>query len=339
MAIVPRSRRPTSLLVLLLRGAVAGLLSAFGLHFGYVLLGSNFRTVAAGQVYRSAQPSARQLEKIIVDHGIRTVINLRGCCVTAPWYREQARVTGKLGVSQEDLGFSAGRLPSTFALRQLVEVLDRSEYPILLHCHQGADRTGLAAVVFFLLRQGVSLEEAKRHLGPASGHLPLGRTRYIDRFFRLYEEWLAKRGREHSPGAFRLWVRDDYCPGEGRAEFELIDAPAKKGNALSLRAGKATRLTVRCRNTSIRPWRFQPGTTAGLHAVWTLLDDQEQTFAEEPAGLFEAEVAPGGHIDLTIPLPPLPAGRFQLRIDLVNAQHGSFLQLGNDLLLVDVEVS
>src|SRR5262245_10247308 len=106
MTIVPRSRRPTSRLVLLLRGVVAGLLATCGLRFAYVLVGSNCRTVAAGQVYRCAQPSARQLEKIIVDHGIRTVINLRGCCVSAPWYRDQASVTSKLGVSQEDLGFS-----------------------------------------------------------------------------------------------------------------------------------------------------------------------------------------------------------------------------------------
>jgi protein tyrosine phosphatase (PTP) superfamily phosphohydrolase (DUF442 family) len=344
MAVLSPTPRARSLLDMMLRGCVVGLLLAIGLHFGYVLLGSNFRTVVDKQVYRCAQPSPGQLEAIITKYGIRTVINLRGCCVTAPWYIEQARTCAEYDVSLEDLGFSAVRLPSTVALRQLVEVLDRSEYPILLHCHQGADRTGLAAVVYFLLQPGIHLSEARRHLGVRSGHVALGRTRYIDRFFRLYERWLLSRGREHSPGTFRLWVRDHYCPGEGRAEFTLLD-PVPKRNAtgtlaLKLPAEEARMLQMRCKNTSITTWRMQPGLNAGVHGIWLLYDTGASGLlvAYGRVGLFERAVAPGEHVDLSIPLPPLEAGHYELRFDLLNPPHGSFLQLGNDLLLVDVEV-
>jgi hypothetical protein len=327
---------------MLLRGGVGGVIAAFALHFGYVLLGSNFHTVVPGRVYRCAQPSPAQLSRCIKKYNIRTVVNLRGCCVTAPWYIEQARVCSECDVSLEDLGFSAGRLPSTVALRQLVEVLDRCEYPILLHCHQGADRTGLAAVVYFLLQPNVTLAEAMTNLGVKTGHLPLGRTRYIDRFFRLYERWLASRGREHSPGIFRLWVLDHYCPGEGRAELTVIDPTPVADQSgtirLDLQADWRRLVKVRCKNTSIYTWRMQPGANAGVHSLWLLYDDKEQLIAHGRVGLFDALVAPGEFVDLSVPMPALRRGHYELRLDLFNAPHGSFLQLGNDLLVVDVEV-
>src|SRR5207248_3100494 len=115
------------------------------LHFAHILGGGNFRTVLPGEVYRCGQPSPGRLEWLIRRYGIRTVINLRGACPGVNWYRDQARVTAELDVSQEDIHLSATRLPSTTAIRRLVEVLQRSERPLLIHCQQGADRTGLAS--------------------------------------------------------------------------------------------------------------------------------------------------------------------------------------------------
>ena len=136
--------RARSLLLSLLRGAVIGLVGAGGGHLGWLLLVSNFHVVVPGQVYRTNQPTAEQLRHLIARYHIRTVINLRGFGFGADWYRNEARVTSEMGISQEDLGFSAVRLPSPQALCQLIEVIDRSSHPILFHCFQGADRTGLA---------------------------------------------------------------------------------------------------------------------------------------------------------------------------------------------------
>src|SRR2546421_649022 len=83
------------------------------------------------------------------------------------------------------------------AIARLVEVLDRSERPILIHCHQGADRTGLASVMALLLRPGVPLAETRRQLGLASGHVSIGRTGHVDHFLDLYETWLARTDRPH----------------------------------------------------------------------------------------------------------------------------------------------
>src|SRR5262249_14085579 len=126
-------------------GIAAAIALACGLETGRVLFGRNLHIVIPGRVYRCAQPSGAELERIVKQYGIRTVINLRGCSAAHPWYLEECRTTQQLEIAQEDICLSSGRLPSTSEIRRLVEVLDRCEYPVLLHCRRGADRTGLAS--------------------------------------------------------------------------------------------------------------------------------------------------------------------------------------------------
>src|SRR5437764_3788361 len=101
----------------------------FGAEAYRVMFGSNFHAVVPGRIYRCSQPSAQALDRLIAEHGIRTVINLRGSCDPFPWYLDEARATHRHNVSQEDICFSAGRLPAVPELRRLVEVLDHTEYP------------------------------------------------------------------------------------------------------------------------------------------------------------------------------------------------------------------
>src|SRR5262245_15027503 len=89
-----------------------------------ILIGSNFRTVIPGRVYGCAQPSAESLNKAVAQYGIRTVVNLRGCSSGYSWYDNESRATADLGLNQEDIGLSAGHLPSPDEMRRLLEVLD-----------------------------------------------------------------------------------------------------------------------------------------------------------------------------------------------------------------------
>lgn len=337
MTVPPVAPRPRLALGrVLLRGCLAGLLLTFCLHAGYILLGSNFHTVIPGQVYRSAQLSASSLEGILRENHIRTVVNLRGCCDGEAWYLDEGRVTLRNNVSMEDLGFSAGRLPSVITIRQLLEVIDNSEYPILFHCHKGADRTGMASAMTLLLRTDTPLEDAREQLGWRYGHLPIGRTASIDRFFDLYEEWLSQHGEVHSQAAFRRWLEREYCPGECRCRLELLD---RTEEPMHLSPARSTALRVRCHNTSIKPWHLRPGSNAGIHLNYVLSNDRYTRVAEGKAGLFEATVPPGDFIDLTVALPALAApGSYELRLDMLDEQHAFFLQTGSEPLIRAVEV-
>ena len=155
----PRRKSRRAVVRAVFHGCWVGLLLAAAAEVGRVLWGTNFHTVVPGRVYRCAQLSGPALTRLIQAHGIRTVVNLRGCCAPFPWYLDECRATHHRDVAQEDVCFSAGRLPSGPELRRLVEVLDRTEYPILLHCRRGADRTGTMAAFY---RMGVQGWDAKK---------------------------------------------------------------------------------------------------------------------------------------------------------------------------------
>lgn len=329
---LPPPRKPKPLRRAVLWGWVAGIVLAGGGNWLYLLAGSNCHTVLPGRVYRCAQPTGEQLASLIQRYGIRTVINLRGCCPTFPWYQEEAQVTHRYHVSQEDFSLSAARLPSIDDLRRLLEVLDTCEYPILIHCRQGADRTGVAAAMFELLQPGSSLEDGRQQLSLRYGHFRIGKTANLDRFLDLYEDWLQEQQLAHAPAVFRRWVREDYCPVGYRAELILLeslqDVPARRPFGIR----------IHVQNTSIRSWRLRAGTGVGIHVFFVLYDDEERELFLSEAGLFDAEVAPGQGLDLTLALPSLEPGAYRLLVDMADGQRCRFVQVGSEPLELEFVV-
>ena len=302
----------------------------------YIFLGGNFYEVVPGKFYRCSQLGATRLESVIKKNNIKTVVNLRGCCDTVPWYMDQVQAINNCNISQEDLSFSAGRLPSTKTINQLVDVIDQSEKPMLFHCHKGIDRTGMAVVMSELLQTDIGIDDALRQLSPYYGHLNIGRTAHIDEFFVLYKEWLAKNEIGHSNDRFREWVKKHYVPGDCVADLHLIEGD---GEVLHLEKGRSKLLKVRAQNTSIREWVMKPGTNAGIKVKWLLLTDDRRVLASGFAGNFQAVVKPGEGIDISVVIPPLmEGGSFLLRLDMSDPQHAAFHQAGSEILEAKVIV-
>jgi hypothetical protein len=298
-----------------------------------VFVGNNFHTIIPGHAYRSAQLSGAELEQTVRANGIHTVVNLRGSCDPCPWYLEESRATNRLNVCQEDICFSAGHLPSVYEMRRLLEVLERTEYPILLHCRRGADRTGMVAAVVLLLQPRATLRQARRQLGLRYGHVGLGRPANLDEFLDLYDEWLRGQGLTHSAAVFRRWLEDGYCPAECRCEITPFDVPTPvvRGEPFLVRA--------HFRNTSIRPWRLRAGSNAGIHGCYVLWDALGNELLSGRSGLFDAQVAPNETIDLALALPALiKPGKYRLQIDMVGEQHCYFHQAGSEPLEQELEV-
>src|SRR5690606_24657622 len=107
-----------------------------------------FHTVVSGQFYRSSQLSPAALEGYVRRYGIRTVVNLRGAAPKARWYRDEKAATASLGVGMVDFPMSATRPLAAGRAAELVAVLKDVPKPILVHCLDGADRTGLVSVIF-----------------------------------------------------------------------------------------------------------------------------------------------------------------------------------------------
>ncbi len=326
-------RRFTRRGVLRFAGAAAILgLSAEGLR---VFAFTNQHTVIPGQVYRSAQLSPSQLQKVINERGIRTVLNLRGSCPDTAWYADETRITHDANVSQEDISFSAKRLPAPNEVRRMIDVLDHSPKPILVHCQRGADRTGLVATSAVLLYTKATLPEARRQLWPRYGHVSGGRTIIIDEFFDFYEAWLA--GQPHSVQRFRDWVQNHYCPGPFRAEFSVVGSPKPSIN-------EGFTISIRAKNTSIANWNFHTGPAGGIQLRAHLFTTAGQKLYTARAGLFEKTVKPGESIELVAGFPPVKEpGRYLIHADLLDTQpidlHDSdFVQYGSEPLIFELTV-
>jgi protein tyrosine phosphatase (PTP) superfamily phosphohydrolase (DUF442 family) len=323
---LPSKRKPPRPWRWLLLGAVLPI-SLVGAEAGHIFWNGNVHALLPGRVYRCAQPSPESLRRLVEEHDIRTVVNLRGCCEGFAWYDAECRATQQLDLSQEDVCMSAGRMPSPQAVRRLIEVLDRSTYPLLLHCRRGADRTGLASTVVLLLQPDVSLSQARGQMGLRYGHLALGRPAELDRFFDLYQDWLHRQDLEHDPEHFRRWALNDYTAGETIARLEWLEKPGQ------VRPGEPFAARLRATNTSALPWRMSQSLTAGVHVCFLVWDDKGEQVAGGKAGLFEAEVAPGASVNVTVPLPGLSRpGRYRLFVDLIDERRCLFFQTGSELL-------
>jgi protein tyrosine/serine phosphatase len=293
----------------------------------YTLLLGNVHEVIPGKLYRGAQPSAAGMEALIKKHHIRTVLNVRGCCWPDPWYADEAAVCERLNVNLEDVTFSAVHLPSRDELRILLDVLDRAETPIFVHCRHGSDRTGIAAMAAHLLLDDSTFESAHRQLSMRYGHMPIGKTTMLDRFMKLYADWLEETGQTHSPERFRHWILEEYNGGWCDARFEKVE------RLFTIpRADEPLHYRVVVRNTSSAAWRFQPTKTAGHHVTFKILNEAQLMTYEGRAGMFERTVAPGESVEVMLIVPPLRrVGTHRLMIDMIEEGHCWFHQTGSEL--------
>lgn len=173
----------------------------------------NFGTLQPGRIYRSWQMSPRTLTRTLRDRRIKTVLNLRGVNPDRAWYRDERAATTAAGATQVDVSLSSCEWISRAQLRAVVRVFDTCEYPLLIHCEWGSERTGLASAVAALLRPGGALDDARRQFSIGYLYAGLGDGKVMAEHIDRYEGWLRDRGGSHTPARFRLWVNEVYRPG------------------------------------------------------------------------------------------------------------------------------
>src|SRR5262249_50195959 len=153
-AVRPRIRR------WILRPCLAAVLAAAG-FLAWNLATGNFATVRTGRVYRSGQLRAVDLARRIRSHAIKTVLNLRGAHPEEAWYRAERSAVLGAGATQVDMAPSSCEWMSRDQARTLVQIFDTCEYPVLIHCWRGSERTGLVSAMSELLRTGGTLGDAR----------------------------------------------------------------------------------------------------------------------------------------------------------------------------------
>jgi protein tyrosine/serine phosphatase len=137
----------------------------------WLQLSGNFHAVVHGEVYRAAQPDPDDLRRWAEDHGIRSVLNLRGTDESSEWYRQEASVASDLGLKLADFPMSARRNPGLERMDELVALMRSLPKPLLIHCMSGADRTGLASALYLAAIADAGETAAEGQLSFAYGHV------------------------------------------------------------------------------------------------------------------------------------------------------------------------
>lgn len=277
----------------------------------WVLAGPNLHEVLPGQVYRAATLHPAVLQAVCQRHGIRTVINLRGCCEDAEWFHDQRRALEKTGVAQCDVNLSSFALPAISEMHKLTEALESQRFPVLIHCRRGADRTGLASALALLLCSDASLSEARGQLSWRYGHLGVTGTSQLSTVLDMYEDWLAEQGQPHRPETLRHWLLVDYQPRHLSARVVALEVPAR------LPLGRPAAARFRVTNTSRYAWHFRQAAHAGVRLQFALSKPESLQTMQGSAGFFDHTLAPGQSLDLTLALPPVrEPGRYRLIVDM-----------------------
>ena len=189
-------------------------------------LSENFATVRPAILYRSGQMEAKSLAGVIDQHGIKTVLNLRGSHPESPWYRDERSTTLAAGATQVDMPMSSCEWMSRAQARALLEVLDSAERPLLVHCFHGSERTGLVSAFVELLRPGSTLADADRQFSVGYLYLGIGDGVVTHQQLLAYETWLSDNNLDHTPDQLRRWLTTGYDPGKpSREQWEYDPYP------------------------------------------------------------------------------------------------------------------
>lgn len=134
---------------------------------------SNNLYLVTPKLYRAAQPSIAAFHAYS-KMGIRTVINLRAEA------SDQDLVQG-LGLNLVEVPMEAGNIRDEDVVAVLREIR-RAPGPVLVHCHRGADRTGVIMAMYRILFENWTREAALEEMVRGGYHF--GGWKNITRYVR-----------------------------------------------------------------------------------------------------------------------------------------------------------
>lgn len=148
-------------------------------------ISKNFEVVDEGKLYRSAQLTTAELTETIAKYHIKTVISLRGSPGATSYYETEADTLKRLNIQFVPVALSDEYYPNENELKEIFHQFDHGQYPMLIHCRVGADRTGLIAALYQRSYMNKSLEESLQQLSFKNWHVPLFKpamTKFLKKF-------------------------------------------------------------------------------------------------------------------------------------------------------------
>lgn len=156
------------------------------------------------EMYRANQPSPEHIARYAKELGLKTIINLRGKSPKG-YYLLEKEACEQHGVELVDFQVFSRDTPTPESILAARDLFDRIAYPALMHCKSGADRAGVASVLYMHFRRGLPIREAKEQLSFKYLHIRAGKTGILDFVFDRYLEMGEPAGL-----SFVDWVTTAY---------------------------------------------------------------------------------------------------------------------------------
>ncbi|NRB00933.1 MAG: tyrosine-protein phosphatase [Rhodobacteraceae bacterium] len=173
---------------------------------GFVrILWTNLYEIAPG-VWRSNQPGPKRVQRY-ADMGIRSILSLRGHSDFSFQILEE-EACANAGMTFHLRHLAARALVSREQVLAVIDLFDTIERPFLMHCKSGADRAGLASVLYLIHCEGWDPERAARkHLSMRFWHSRLTKTGILDHMMDAYIRAYRATGIP-----IRDWIATEYDP-------------------------------------------------------------------------------------------------------------------------------
>jgi len=281
----------------------------------------NFHEVVAGQVYRSGQPSEAFWEKAAEEYQLRSVLKMNRYKESS-WSQDEEKTLRRLGVQLIYLPIGVTELPSRWDMLKVVDAIETAPRPVLVHCKNGADRTGFAAILFEM-RDGKTLDQAwgdqmkLRYL--RVGHLGDD----IGDVFAQYRADCAGNPELGTWNDFKKYATDAYWPAFYHAHIE------PEPRRVEAAAGQVVHFKVKVTNASPRNWV----TTSG-HPFFLAIQTPRDRNDPVPENLVKAplpELAAGQSVavEMEFKVPNVAPGEHHYMIDAVQQERTTFFEKGS----------
>ncbi len=157
--------------------------------------------VVNDEFIRTRLMSPSNLRSVVEEYNIRSVVNLRG--MGEERINAQKKALENTQSKYYHIPFNAKQYPSKETLSQLIETIQNSEYPLLVHCNHGADRTGLANSIYNMIHLHEDPKKARKGFSLSHGHVSIENLARLPNIVRAYERYSQEMN-------FSQWVSSIY---------------------------------------------------------------------------------------------------------------------------------
>jgi len=189
----------------------------------------NFHWVVPGEAARAMQAWAGGVGPFLKRRGIKAIINLRGRNADLSWWKHETAIAQAGGIAHLDAMLDSRKIATREMLARLIDCFDTAPRPFLLKCSGGQDRTGFAAALYIIHRDGwTAMAKARAQYARFPYlHFPKRHQRWLKAFLDFAAddakglpvgEWIRTR---YTPEAAKAWM-DDHGLADGYASIFTV---------------------------------------------------------------------------------------------------------------------